>query len=400
MALFFIGISFLFAYSLTPVTERLARSFGALDLPGERKIHDRIVPRLGGVAIFTGFVGSATIYFLFVNPASWRVLLEGGVLGLAGAVLLIFALGVYDDFRGTNAWVKFTVQILAALLVVWNGYVISGITHPAGGRIDLGFLAVPVTVLWLVGVSNAFNLIDGVDGVAGGIGAIVAGTMSMVGFATGNLDSAFLAAGLCGALVGFLRYNFYPARIFMGDSGSLFVGFTLAALAIKASQVSATTVSFLTPLVAFGLPIMDTSFSFFRRMVAGKSPFQADDEHIHHKILRETLSHRHTAVILYIFCFLLNAAALFLMFRNRWLLPLWVVLGTFLLAGFPCVRRMLRLTGNGNGSRAPSNGWGVSIRPGDLYTNGPGRMSRKRMFLSPSTESFPMERRSRRRFHR
>jgi UDP-GlcNAc:undecaprenyl-phosphate GlcNAc-1-phosphate transferase len=298
---------------------------------------------------------------------------------------------VYDDLRGTNAWVKFSVQILAALLVVWQGYIISGITHPAGGRIDLGPLAVPVTILWLVGVTNAFNLIDGADGVAGGIGAIVAGTMSVVGFATGNLESALLAAALCGALMGFLLFNFYPARIFMGDSGSLFVGFILAALAIKASQVSATTVSFLTPLVAFGLPIMDTSLSFFRRMLAGKSPFQADDDHIHHKLLRETLSHRHTAVILYVFCLILNAAALILMFRNNWLFPLWVVLATLLLAGFPRMRRLLRLTGNGNRSHAPADGWCMSIRPGDLYANSAGRKSGKRTFPNLSSDHFPLE---------
>lgn len=349
MPFFFVLIAFLLAYLLTPAAGRLAVRFGAVDIPGERKIHEGVIPRFGGLAIFSGFVIPTAVYHLAFHPSEGTLLPGGSALGIAGAVFLIFALGVYDDLRGANAWIKFSVQLTASLLVVLNGDVIRIVTHPAGGHIDLGILAVPITILWLVGVTNAINLIDGADGVAGGIGAIVAGTMAIVGAYHGHFESAAIAATLCGALLGFLRFNFHPAKIFMGDSGSLFVGFTLATLAIKTSQVGTTTVSFLTPVVALGLPIMDTSLSFFRRLMAGRSPFHADMEHIHHKLLRETLSHRWTAVLLYGFCLILNATALILVYRNDWVLALCIVPATLLLAVSPLVRRKLRLTGNGNG---------------------------------------------------
>lgn len=352
MPLVFLIFAFSLSYFLTPFARRFASRYGAVDFPGERKVHAGIIPRFGGVAIFASFVFAIAGYYLWIHPSGWSALSGSRVFGIAAAGVLIFALGVYDDLRGTNAWVKFSVQLVAAFLVVWNGDVIRIVTNPAGGHINLGILAVPVTILWLVGVTNAFNLIDGADGVACGIGAIVAGTMAFVGAYNGNYESATIAATLCGALLGFLRYNFYPAKIFMGDSGALFVGFCLAALAIKTSQVSAATVSFLTPIVALGLPIMDTSLSFFRRVCAGKNPFHADCDHIHHRLLRETLSHRWTAVILYLFCFILNVTALILVYRNNWVLALCIVPVTLLLAVSPFVRRKLRLTGNGNGNGA------------------------------------------------
>jgi UDP-GlcNAc:undecaprenyl-phosphate GlcNAc-1-phosphate transferase len=350
MPLVFLILAFALSYLLTPFVSRFASRCGAVDFPGERKVHEGIIPRFGGVAIFASFVFVIAGYYLWFTPSGWIVLRGSRVFGIAAAGVLIFALGVYDDLRGTNAWVKFSVQLVAAFLIVWNGDVIRIVTNPAGGQINLGILAVPVTILWLVGVTNAFNLIDGADGVACGIGAIVAGTMAFVGAYNGNYESATIAATLCGALLGFLRYNFYPAKIFMGDSGALFVGFCLATLAIKTSQVSAATVSFLTPLVALGLPIMDTSLSFFRRVHAGKNPFHADCDHIHHRLLRETLSHRWTAFILYLFCFILNVTALVLLYRNNWVLALCIVPVILLLAVSPFVRRKLRLTGNGNGA--------------------------------------------------
>ena len=335
----------------TPVAGTLGVRWGAVDHPGDRKVHGSMIPRLGGAAIFAAFFLSCAIYGGFFLPASHGWLSDRPVAFLIAAVLLVFALGVFDDIKGTNAPVKFAVQFVAALLVVWNGDVIRTVTNPAGGRIDLGVLAVPVTILWLVGVTNAFNLIDGVDGVAAGVGAIVAGTMALMGAYSGQQQMVVPAAALCGALLGFLRFNFHPARIFMGDSGALFIGFALAVLAIRTSQVSTITVSFLTPVVALGLPIMDTSLSVFRRVRAGRNPFQADTDHIHHELLRETRSHRWTAVTLYILCILLNIAALVLLYQNNWRFALWMVPATLLLAASPRLRRRIHLTGNGNGSR-------------------------------------------------
>lgn len=352
MPLLFLIFAFSLSYILTPIAGRFASRYGVLDFPGERKVHEGIIPRFGGVAIFASFVFAIAGYYLCFHPSVWAALSGDRVLVFAAAGNLVFAVGVYDDLRGTNAWVKFSVQLVAAFLVIWNGDVISIVTNPAGGHINLGILAVPVTILWLVGVTNAFNLIDGADGVAAGIGVIVAGTMAFVGVYNGHYESATIAAILCGALLGFLRYNFHPAKIFLGDSGALFMGFCLATLAIKTSQVSTTTVSFLTPVVALGIPIMDTSLSFFRRVRAGKNPFQADCDHIHHRLLRETLSHRWTAVILWVFCFALNATALILLYRNNWVLPLFIVPVTLLLAVSPFIRQKLHLTGNGNGVHA------------------------------------------------
>ena len=353
MPLLFLVFAFSLSYFLTPLAGRFASRYGALDFPGERKVHEGIIPRFGGVAVFIAFVFATACYYQWYHPSAWAALSGDRVLGIAAAGILVFAVGVYDDLRGTNAWVKFSVQFAAAFLIVWKGDVIRVITHPAGGQINLGILAVPITVLWLVGVTNAFNLIDGADGVAAGIGAIVAGTMAFVGVYNGHYESATIAAILCGALLGFLRFNFHPAKIFLGDSGALFVGFCLATLAIKTSQVSTTTISFLTPVVALGLPIMDTSLSFFRRVRAGKNPFNGDCDHIHHRLLRETLSHRWTAVILYGFCFILNAVALILVYRNNWVFALGIVPVTLLLAVSPYVRKKLRLTGNGNGVHQP-----------------------------------------------
>ena len=382
MTFFFLVSALLFSYFLTPIAGRIACRFGAVDYPGGRKVHEGIIPRFGGVAIFAAFVLATAGYYQWFHPSAWTTLSGYRALGIAAAGFLIFVLGVYDDIRGTNASVKFSVQLVAAFLVVWKGDVIRVVTHPAGGQIDLGLLAVPVTVLWLVGVTNAFNLIDGADGVACGIGAIVAGTMAFVGAYNGHYESATIAAILCGALLGFLRYNFYPAKIFMGDSGALFIGFSIAALSIKTSQVSAATVSFLTPLVALGLPIMDTSLSFFRRVRAGKNPFQADCDHIHHRLLRETLSHRWTAVILWVFCFVLNATALILLYRNNWVLALFIVPVTLLLAVSPFVRQKLRLTGNGNGVHAmPAAALEPAVVEGSPKDQVPGVAGKK--FLSP-----------------
>lgn len=359
--LFFVS-AILIAFAATPAAGVLGARWGAVDHPDSRKVHGFPVPRLGGAAIFAAFFLSCAVYLWLFQPFSREGVLGRPVPLLVGAALLVFALGVFDDIKGANAPVKLTVQVVAALLVVWNGDVIRTVTSPAGGSIELGVLAVPATILWLVGVTNAFNLIDGADGVAAGVGAIVAGTMALVGAYSGQEQSAVLAAALCGALLGFLRFNFHPARIFMGDSGALFIGFVLAVLAIRTSQVSTTTVSFLTPVVALGLPIMDTSLSVFRRVRAGRNPFRADKEHIHHELLRETLSHRWTAVTVYILCILLNVAALVLLYRNDWRFALWVVPATLLVAASPRVRRRLRLTGNGNGNGNGSRAFAFGSR--------------------------------------
>src|SRR4030067_323778 len=175
MPFFFLFSAFLFPSSLPPTAGRIACRFGAVDYPGGRKVHEGIIPRFGGVAIFAAVVLVTAGYYQWFHPSAWTTLSGYRALGIAAAGFLIFALGVYDDLRGTNAWVKFSVQLVAAFLVVWKGDVIRVVTHPAGGQIDLGLLAVPVTVLWLVGGTKALNPTDAADGGGRGIRGIVAG---------------------------------------------------------------------------------------------------------------------------------------------------------------------------------------------------------------------------------
>ncbi len=194
MHFFLLFLAMLISFMATPAAGALGCKWGAVDHPGDRKVHRSSVPRLGGMAIFSGFFLSCAFYVYFIAPASSGWIPEGTIALLIAAILIVFALGIFDDFRGTNAPVKFSVQLIAALLVIWNGDVIRTVTNPAGGSIELGILAVPVTILWLVGVTNAFNLIDGVDGVAAGVGAIVAGTMALIGVYSSPLQPC---AGRC-----------------------------------------------------------------------------------------------------------------------------------------------------------------------------------------------------------
>ena len=306
---FFVSLSV--ATVLTPLVVRLANRRGLYDPLSDRKVHSRPVPRLGGIAIVLGFF-APLVGLLLVDAGITAQLTASSprLVGLFVGGLLVAALGLFDDLRGANARQKFVVQIGVALLMWALDYRIDTVSNPFGGAIDLGPFALPVTVLWFVGVMNAVNLIDGLDGLAGGIGLISVSTLMALSLLDDNVVGALMCAGLAGSLVGFLFFNFNPARVFMGDTGSLFLGFVLATFSISTSSKGSTAIALTVPLLALALPIVDTMLAIGRRVRARKNIFQADQEHIHHKLLRAGFSHRGAVLTLYLVAALLAGLAL------------------------------------------------------------------------------------------
>ncbi|MFZ5862180.1 MAG: MraY family glycosyltransferase [Nitrospirota bacterium] len=313
----------------------MALRIGALDRPNHRTIHRAPTPRLGGVAIFTSLV-LATLG-LFVASADARGFLAvAPVKSVAFFVglLLVFALGVVDDLRGLDAWKKFPVQILAATVVYAAGFRADAIGVPWGGVITLGVLSYPVTVLWIVGVTNAINLIDGLDGLAAGVSAIASATICLVALSVGNTSVVLVTAVMTGVLIGFLRYNFHPAKLFMGDSGSLVLGFFLATVALQGAQKGSTAVALLVPIVVMAVPIADTLTAIVRRLMNGLGPFTADREHFHHRLIWKGLNQPRAVLCLYAVSAVCGLAAYVMAVGTpgvSWAVVLTVIVGGVLL---------------------------------------------------------------------
>jgi len=282
--------SFLVTLGLVPLIKKLAFKVGAVDNPCQRKVHCKPMPRLGGLAIYIGFIAMV----LISQPINQQI------LGLVLGSTIIAILGVVDDIKDISPKVKLAGQILAACVLVAFNIDVDYITHPfATGVVPLGYLSVPVTVLWVVGITNAVNLIDGLDGLAAGISTIAALTLAMVGYTQGQFLMVTLALMLAASTLGFLKYNFYPAQIFMGDSGSMFLGFNLSALAIMGFVKSITIISVFVPILILGIPIFDTLFAIIRRYFNGQPIFKADKEHLHHCLLNKGFSHKQTVLVIY-----------------------------------------------------------------------------------------------------
>jgi len=280
--------------AFTPLVIKLAHRLRAVDHAlSSRKIHGRPVPRLGGIAIAAAFFVPIT-GLLLVNSGVGHLFYADGLrpFGLFIGGALIALLGVYDDLKGAGARLKFTVQFAVAALVYVLGYRIDALANPFGPTLHLGWLGLPFTMLWIAGVINAINLIDGLDGLAGGVSLVAVAITCVFAFLRGDPLMMLFTAALAGALIGFLRYNVNPAKIFMGDTGSMFLGFVLAVSAIETSAKSSTTVAILVPIIVLGLPITDTLLAMWRRGVRGAPLFQADRGHIHHRLLDAGLSHR------------------------------------------------------------------------------------------------------------
>src|SRR6202171_4825411 len=266
----------------------------------DRHIHTRPIPRLGGVAIFlTLWCMVLAAHWVPGNFGTREFPLPPFALKILGPATIIFLLGLIDDFYGVNAYVKFAVQAGAAVLLYCNGFGISHLSFLAAHP-HLGWLAgLPLTILWVLWITNAFNLIDGLDGLAAGSALFSSLVTCVVAILFHGEGILFLTLALAGAITGFLRYNFNPASIFLGDCGSLLIGFLLSAIALAGSQKSPTMVAVAIPIVSLGLPILDASIAVVRRFLSGKDLFDADREHIHHRLLSRGMPHRRAVLLLY-----------------------------------------------------------------------------------------------------
>lgn len=305
----------LLALALTPAVMALARRAGALDHPGPRRIHRAPVPTAGGLAFVVAVLGVA--WLARALPGEARLLDPRPLLGLTLAAIPMVALGLVDDLRGTGPWTKLVVQACAAMVLVHFGYGVPLLTNPFGAPFELGWLSGPLAVVWVVVVVNAINLIDGLDGLAAGVVLIAAGTLWWVGRSHADFYVMFIASLLIGATLGFLPWNFPPARIFMGDTGSHFLGLVLAAVTLLENRKETATVTLLFPLVALVVPIADSMMAFARRLISGRHVFHADRQHIHHRLLGLGLSPRGALFTLWGLCAIFGVTAVILAAHPR-----------------------------------------------------------------------------------
>ncbi len=273
------------AFALTPLVIAEARRAGALDYPGVQKIHAEPVPTLGGLGLVVAVLGT-----LWLLQAMGHGIGLGQTLGLTLASLPVVAVGVWDDLRACDIPTKLGVHFLAGVILYGAGLRVSELTNPFGSAVPLGPFGPVVTILWVATLINALNLVDGLDGLAPGIGAIAALALCAVGFLRNERDVAVLALVLAGALVGFFPYNFPRARIFLGDVGSTFIGLVLATVSLLENRKATAAMTLLLPLVAIGLPVLDTVFAVVRRTARGRNPLRRDMGHLHHRLLRLGLS--------------------------------------------------------------------------------------------------------------
>ena len=306
-----LGVAFLVALILTPVVRNLAVRMGAVDDPKKdrdpsRRMHKQAIPRMGGLAIVLGFLLSTLIFV----PLSTQ--LKGALLGS----VVIVVLGIFDGIYDLRARFKLAVQIIAALIAVFTGNVIENLSNPnifsSNPYWHLGILAVPITVIWIVAMTNAVNLIDGLDGLACGVSSISSLTLLVIALLVGEPEVALIVAALAGGCLGFLPYNMNPAKIFMGDTGSTFLGYILAVISIQGLFKWYTLISFVVPFLLFGLPIFDTCFAFIRRIAHGQSPMHPDRGHVHHRLIDMGFSQKQAVAVLYVITAILGLSAVVL----------------------------------------------------------------------------------------
>ena len=319
------AVAFVFAFLMTPPVKRFAEAIGAIDVPtDDRRMHTDSVPRLGGLAIFLGFVLSMLVFGQMTKP----------VMGMLVGAIIIVAMGALDDIIDLNAWIKLAAQIVAAIVAVRSGIIFNIVTSPFTSQpIQMGVFAVPITILWIVGCTNAVNLIDGLDGLAVGVSAISSLTMLIVALFVAQPEIAVILAALVGACIGFMPYNLNPAKIFMGDVGSQFLGFTLATVSLIGLFKLHAIISFLVPIMALGVPLADTISSFFRRILHGQSPFHADKGHFHHKLLQAGLTQKQAVAVLYGISAILGLVAIVLSESSMLVLIICVILIVCIILG-------------------------------------------------------------------
>jgi UDP-GlcNAc:undecaprenyl-phosphate GlcNAc-1-phosphate transferase len=295
------ALAFVVVVLLTPAVGGMARLIGAVDAPGGRRLNRRPIPRLGGLALFLGIFVPALAFLHFGRET------RGLLLGAAVAVTV----GAIDDFRGLRWVEKLAGQLAAAAIPTGFGIWVDRFTFPFLGIHALPqWLGVPLTVVWIVAIMNMVNFLDGLDGLAAGVAAIAGGAFAVIALSLAKPDAAVLSAIVFGACVGFLRHNFYPARIFMGDSGALLLGFVLATVSVQGLLKTAATVALFFPLLVLAVPIVDTTFVVARRLKHREKVFEADQAHLHHRFLRRGFSQPRAAFTIWAWCLSLAAAAL------------------------------------------------------------------------------------------
>lgn len=301
---------------LIPQVTKFAYRIGQLDKPDARKVHSTPIPRLGGIAMFFGVAGSIVCLELLVPGKLFPM--EGPIAGILAGAVLTFLVGVADDLLQLPAKLKFALEVGIACLAFYLGVRIEFISNPFGGEIWLLplYFAVPLTAFWLVGITNCINLIDGLDGLAAGVSVIAALTIGIIAWQTNQPLAAILAACLIGSAIGFLRYNFNPARIFMGDSGSLFLGYMLASISVMGVLKLIATAALVIPVLILGVPIFDTAFAIIRRLWRHRPIFSPDKGHLHHRLLRVGLSQKRAVIIIYGLCLAFGGTAMALIGIN------------------------------------------------------------------------------------
>lgn len=301
-------LSMVFSLILTPIVRNLAIKVNAVDIPKDnRRVHKRPIPLLGGIAIFLSFV----IGIIFQKES-----LNFQEIGIIIGATIITIGGILDDIREIRPLYKLLFQLAGTIALIAFGLRINYVTNPFTSSelfLNIGLLSIPLTILWIIGVTNAFNLIDGLDGLSAGIGFISSITLFIIAILNNRYETAIMTAILAGALLGFIPYNFNPASIFMGDTGSQLIGFLLAAISIKGAIKSAAAFSLAVPILAFGLPIYDTLFAMVRRKINGKPIMQADKGHFHHRLLNMGLSQRQAVLIMYLISCVLGGVSIIAM---------------------------------------------------------------------------------------
>ncbi len=317
-------------YITTPIAEKIAHKVGAIDVPKDnRRVHKKPIPRLGGLAIYFSTMFSFIIFSFFEG-----FILDKSIISIMAGATIIVITGIIDDIKPISAKIKLVAQILAAIVLIAGGVKIDFLSNPfvrGYSLIHLEYLAIPATIFWVVGITNTLNLIDGLDGLAAGVGGIA--SISLLFVASQFIDLAplysiimIMSAILAGASFGFLPHNFNPARIFMGDTGSLFLGYMLAVISIKGVMKSFTAVSVVLPVVILGLPIFDTSFAILRRFINKRPIMKPDKGHLHHRLLARGLTQKQTVLILYIICIGLGTLALLITEKDAYRSA--IILGT------------------------------------------------------------------------
>ncbi|MCI5148519.1 MAG: undecaprenyl/decaprenyl-phosphate alpha-N-acetylglucosaminyl 1-phosphate transferase [Candidatus Electrothrix sp. MAN1_4] len=302
---------------VTPVIRQLALRFDLTDKPSARKMHNRSIPRIGGVALFSSFF--LPFFLLLIlnilsgsDATAQDFFADTSILCFVTGAVLIFLLGLLDDILDLNFLIKLLGQLLVAVLVYSCGFQITAVTTPFGADFSIGFFSLPLTIFWFLLVINAINLIDGLDGLAAGICLFASLSMLFVSLMSAQMTAALAFAALAGSLIGFLRYNFYPASLFMGDSGSYFLGYCLAALSIEGTIKGQVATALLIPIIALGVPLMDTLWAPFRRFMNGQNIFQPDNKHIHHRLVQIGLTHQRAVLALYFLTVLLGISSMLL----------------------------------------------------------------------------------------